>query len=141
MVRLKHHEGLPRITLEEIRSQAQKCIDESRKTQANPKLSAAWLALAEEWVNAADRRERAPLRSGRYASKQRRRDRLHDREGQTNDRHAGRSYLRSISALSCRRAATDDDGSAGSKTGRPEEEAVTTETIPAESHGRDLNCT
>ena len=54
MVRLKHHEGLPRITLEEIRSQAQKCIDELRKTQANPKLSAAWLALAEEWVNAAD---------------------------------------------------------------------------------------
>lgn len=53
MVRLKHHEGLPRITLEEIRGQAQKCIDESRKTQANPKLSAAWLALAEEWVNAA----------------------------------------------------------------------------------------
>jgi len=38
----EHHEGLPRITLEEIRSQAQKCIDESRKTQANPKLSAAW---------------------------------------------------------------------------------------------------
>ena len=54
MVSLKHHEGLPRIPLEECRSQAQKCIDESRKTQANPKLSAAWLALAEEWVNAAD---------------------------------------------------------------------------------------
>ena len=29
-------------------------------------------------------------------------------------------------------AAANDDGSAGSKTGRPEEEAVTAETIPAE---------
>jgi hypothetical protein len=55
MVSLKHHEGLPRIPLEECRSQAQKCIDESRKTQANPMLSAAWLALAEEWVLVAEK--------------------------------------------------------------------------------------
>ena len=54
MVSLKHHEGLPRTTLEECRGQAQKCIDESRKTQANPRLSAAWLALAEEWVKVAE---------------------------------------------------------------------------------------
>ena len=54
MVSLKHHEGLPRTTLEECRGQAQKCIDELRKTQANPRLSAAWLALAEEWVKVAE---------------------------------------------------------------------------------------
>jgi hypothetical protein len=39
-----------RLTTEECRTQAQKCIDESRKTQSSRKLSAAWIALAEEWV-------------------------------------------------------------------------------------------
>jgi hypothetical protein len=39
-----------RLTMEECRRQAQKCIDQSRKTQSNHKLSAAWVALAEEWV-------------------------------------------------------------------------------------------
>jgi len=54
---------LPRVTLEECRSQAQNCIDESRRTQSNPKLSAAWLELAEKWVNMAEALQRAKTTS------------------------------------------------------------------------------
>jgi hypothetical protein len=43
-----------RIALEECRQQAQKCIDESTKAQS-PILKADWLALAERWVNLAQR--------------------------------------------------------------------------------------
>jgi len=40
-------------TLEECRRQAQKCVDESTLAQ-NPSLKAHWLALAEQWVTAAE---------------------------------------------------------------------------------------
>jgi hypothetical protein len=43
-----------RLALEECRRQAQKCIDESTKAQS-PTPRADWLALAEQWVNLAER--------------------------------------------------------------------------------------
>jgi hypothetical protein len=43
-----------RITRQECQRRAQKCIDESTKAP-HPVLQAHWLALAEQWVNAAER--------------------------------------------------------------------------------------
>ena len=42
------------VTLEECRRQAQKCLDESAKAES-PRMKALWLALAEQWVNTAER--------------------------------------------------------------------------------------
>jgi hypothetical protein len=41
------------ITFDQCRDQAQKCIDESRRTQSSFNLSSAWLTLAEQWVDMA----------------------------------------------------------------------------------------
>ena len=43
-----------RATLEECRCEAQRCIDESTKAP-HPGLRAHWLALAERWVDTAER--------------------------------------------------------------------------------------
>jgi hypothetical protein len=41
------------VTFDQCRGQAQKCIDESRRTQSSFNLSSAWLTLAEQWVDMA----------------------------------------------------------------------------------------
>jgi hypothetical protein len=44
-----------RVTVEECRIQANHCLQESRKVFGSPGICAAWLKLAEHWLNIADR--------------------------------------------------------------------------------------
>ena len=53
--RLTQGIDLSRVTVEECRSQARYCMEESRKVLASPGICAAWLKLAEHWLNIADR--------------------------------------------------------------------------------------
>ena len=53
----KHPPGPPmtaRITAEECRREAQKCIDESAKPHASLRVSPDWLVLAELWTRMAE---------------------------------------------------------------------------------------
>ena len=53
--RLTQGTDLSRVTLEECRTQARVCVEESRKVLASPGICAAWLKLADHWLNIADR--------------------------------------------------------------------------------------
>jgi hypothetical protein len=62
MTEQRHEPGPPAkeyITFDQCRGQAQKCIDESRRTQSSFNLSSAWLTLAELWVDTAASLRRA----------------------------------------------------------------------------------